>query len=94
MTEYKNGPSVPHLQGKTVQHNIQHVEPVMVPSVPKEVLDKYKKVTLCCDLMNINGIVFLNTIPLQIMFSTGSMIEDHKIKNIAYGIKQVHYIYL
>ena len=35
----------------------------MVPIVPKEILDKYKKVALLCDLMHINGIGFLNTIP-------------------------------
>ena len=30
------GSSVPHLKGKTVQHKVQHVEPVMIPSFPKD----------------------------------------------------------
>ena len=37
------GPSAPHLQGKTVLHKIQHVEPVMLPIFPKDILDKYKE---------------------------------------------------
>ena len=44
--------------------------------------------------MYINGIGFLNTIPRHIMFATGSMIKNQKVKNIEYGIKQVNKIYL
>ena len=32
--------SIPHLRGKTVRRNIQHVEPVKITSVPKTILDK------------------------------------------------------
>ena len=66
----------PHLQGKTVRNNIRHVRPIMVPNLPKVVLDKYKKVTQCCDLMHINGIGFLKTISRHIMFATGIMIKN------------------
>ena len=55
------GTSVPHLQAKTVRYKIQHVESIIVPNTPKEILDRYKKVTLCCDLMGINRIGSLNT---------------------------------
>ena len=44
--------------------------------------------------MHINYIGFLNTISRHIMFSTGSMIKNQKIKNIEDGIKQVHKLYL
>ena len=94
MDEDIYGPSVPHSQGKTVWHKIPYVEPVMVTSVPKEVLEKHKKITLCFNLIHINNIGFLNTISLHIMFATGSMIKNRKTKNIEYGIKQVHKLYL
>ena len=67
-------PSVSHFQGKTVWHKIQHVETVIVPSVPNEILNKYSKVTLFCNLIQTNCIGFLNTISWHIMFATGSMI--------------------
>ena len=44
--------------------------------------------------MQINGIVFLNTISGYINFSTGSIIKNLKISNIEDLIKQVHKIYL
>ena len=39
MAEEIYGPSVPHLQGKTVRYNIQHVKPIIVPNFPKGILD-------------------------------------------------------
>ena len=41
---YENiyGTRIPHLKGKTVRRKIQHVEPVKIRSVPKNILDKYK----------------------------------------------------
>ena len=74
MYEYIYGTSVPNFQGKTPHHNIQHVEPIIVPNAPKGILDGYKKVNLCCDLTQINGIGFLNTISRHIMFATISTI--------------------
>ena len=62
MDEDIYGPSVPHFQGKTVWHKIQHVEPVMVPSFPKEILEKCNKFNLRCDHMHINDIGLMNTI--------------------------------
>ena len=94
MAEDIYGTSVPHLQGKKFWHKNQHMEPVMVPSVPKDILDKYKKVTLCCNLIQIDGIVFLNNTSRLIMFVTGSMIKNRKIKNNEDGTKQFHKVYL
>ena len=77
-----------------VWQKIQNVVPVMVPSVPKEIINKYKKFTLLCELMHINGIGFLNTTPQQIIFDIRSMIKNIKINNIEDEIKQVHNLHL
>ena len=94
MAEYIYGTRISHLKGKTVRRKIQHVEPVNITSVPQTILDKYKEVTICCDLIHINGIGFLNTISRHIIFATGSMIKNRKVDNIADGITQVHKLYL
>ena len=94
MAEEIYGPSIPHLKGKTVRRKIQHVDTVKITSIPKTILDMYKEVTICCDLMHINGIVFLNTISRHIMFATGSMIKNRNVEHIADGIAQVHKLYL
>ena len=85
MAEDIYGPSIPQLKGKKVRRNIQHVEPVKITRVPKTILDKYKEVTICCDLMHINGIGFLNTISWHIMFATGSMIKTEKLITLQMG---------
>ena len=90
MSEDIYWPGIPHLKAKTVRRNIQHVEPVKITSVPKTILDKYKEVTIFCDLMHINGIYFLNIISRHIMFATGSMIKNLNIENITDGIVQLH----
>ena len=94
MAEDIYGPSVPHLKGKTFRQNFQYVEPIILPTVPKSIIDIYNNVTLWCDLMHINGIGFLNTIFWHILFATVSMIKNIKVKNIEDGIKQVNKLYL
>ena len=94
MAEDIYGHSIPQLKGKIVRRKIQHVEPVKIPSVHKTILDGYKDLTIVCDLMYINGVYFLNTISRHIIFSTGSMIRNRKIKSIVDGIMQVHNLYL
>ena len=70
MAEDIYGPTIPRLKSKAVRRKIQHVKPVKTTSVPKTILDKYKEVTICCDLMHKNGIGFFNTISRYIMFAT------------------------
>ena len=71
-------PGVPNFQGKTVCHKVQYVEPIVVPNPPKGILDSYNNVTLCCDLMHINRIGFLNTISRNIIFYNGYMTGEPK----------------
>ena len=94
MAEEIYGPSIPHLKGKRVRRKVQHVEPIKITSVPKTILDKYKEVAICCDLMHINGIGFLNAISRHILFATGSMIKNREVEHISDGITQVHKLYL
>ena len=70
------------------------MEPVKIKNVPKTIIDKYNEVTICCELMHINGIGFLITISRHIMFATGSMIKNRKVEHIADRITQVHKLYL
>ena len=39
-------PSVPHFQGKIFRQKVQHVEPIILPNLPKGILDRQKKLTL------------------------------------------------
>ena len=70
------------------------MESIKIPNPPTTILDKYKEVTISCDLMHINGIGLLITISRHIMFATGSMIKNQKFEYIVDGITQVHKLYL
>ena len=39
MTEEIYGTSVPNLQGKTLHDKVQHLEPIILPNLPKVILD-------------------------------------------------------
>ena len=58
---------------------------VKITSVPKTIIDEYKEVTIVCDIMHANGIVFLDTISRHIIFATGSMIKNLKVEHVADG---------
>ena len=94
MTEDIYRPSISHLKDKTVRRKVHHVEPVKITSVPKTILYNYREVTICCDLMHINRIGFLNTISRHIMFATGSLITNRNSEHISDGITQRHRLYL
>ena len=94
MAEDIYGRSASYLQGKKFHHKVQNVEPIIVPNIPKGVLDRFKNFTLWCDLMYINDIVFLNIISLHSLFAMRIMIKDRKVKNIEDLINQVDKLYL
>ena len=50
MAEDIYGPIIPHLKGKTVWRKVKNVETVKIPNPPNTILDKYKEVTISCDL--------------------------------------------
>ena len=88
------GPSVPHLQVKTVFYKVQNMEPIIVPKVPKGIIDRYKHVTILCDSMHTNGIGLHNVIYWHILFAMISMLKYIKVKNIEDRIKQANKLYL
>ena len=82
------------MQGKNVHQKSKHVKLVVVSKLPQSVIDKYVRVILCCNLMHINGLAFLNTVSRGILFGNGSLIKKRTIEIIESGIKKVDTLYL
>ena len=55
MAEDIYGTCVSNLQGKTARKKVPHIE-TEIKTVPKSIMDKYRAVTLCVDIMFVNGI--------------------------------------
>jgi len=83
------GPIVEVLKGKTTR-----ARPTIVPSqplikLPPYIHDKHQQVTLCIDLLSVNGNYFLHTIARNIRFRTTSPIPNRAKKQLIRRIDPV-----
>jgi hypothetical protein len=90
--EYIFGPDLGSLKGKTVRKSQTPVRPGLV-SFPLEIMGRYKRLTLCVDVMFVNKIPFLVTISRKLKFGTAEMILNRTAKTIMTAIKNVQVIY-
>jgi hypothetical protein len=77
------GTNVQSLRGKQVRCGRQHVV-IGRQDVPRTIMEGYKNVTLCIDIMFVNKIPFLVTISRGIKFSTVETLTDRKHPTISH----------
>jgi hypothetical protein len=76
-TEDILGPSVGSLKGKNVRRGGLPVR-AAYEVVPRGIMDKYRDVTLCVDIVFVNKIPFLVTISRNIKFGTAEVLKNRK----------------
>jgi len=86
------GPDVSSLKRKTTCRNPHAVKQVVKPLEPS-VMPHYRCVTLCADVMFVNGIPFLVTVSWHIKFGTIQPIANWKLATIMAGMKAVLQVY-
>jgi hypothetical protein len=86
------GPDLGSLKGKTVRHKVDHVE-ANVTKVPCSIFAHCKDVTICADLMWVNGVPFLVSISRGIHFGTAEMVTGKSAKIVLKAVLQVKQIY-
>ena len=86
------GPDIGSLKGKTTRRRPHRVNPVSV-LIPPGIHEKYKEVTLCGDIMFMNGIPFLITTSCHLHFSTVEAIPDQTVKSIVTAVKNIQKVY-
>ena len=86
------GPNVYALKGKTTNRKVDHVV-VPITRIPKEILKDYKNITLCIDVMFINGIKFLLTVSRNIDFVTAQYVPSKKYSGYIKPIEAVCNMY-
>jgi hypothetical protein len=80
------------IKGKTTHCKLERV-PGNTMHLPKEILQQYRAITLCVDIMFINKIPFLLSISRNIKFITGTALNNRKEKSIITALKEIHGIY-
>lgn len=80
------------LQVKTVRQAPPIVHGAMVPLPPK-IQERYRHVTLCADVMFVNGIPFFVTTSRNIRFSTVAVLPNRSNSSIMKVIRSVNQIY-
>lgn len=86
------GPDVGSLKGKTVHRPPEPVQ-MQLNDLPIDIMNQYRDVTLCGDVMFVNKIPFFVTISRHIHFGTVEMIANRQPDTIFKSIKAVVNIY-
>ena len=86
------GPDVGSLKGKTVRTKAPRVEEKR-EGLPASILSRYREVTICVDIMHVNGIPFLLTISKHIHFGTVEALPNRKLPAIWKAVKGVVRLY-
>ena len=90
--EYILGPDIGSLKGKTTRRSPPIVDSP-VTAVPEDVLQEYRKVTLCVDIMYVNRVAMLVSISRKIRFGTLEVIPNNKSTVLLKGRKSILQVY-
>ncbi|MGL4351112.1 MAG: hypothetical protein ACRCT2_11200, partial [Plesiomonas shigelloides] len=83
------GPDLGSLKGKTVRRPPHQVRGVLADLLPAAVMEQYRAVTICCDIMFVNKIAFLVTISRDLKFGTIQAIANKKLATVLGALKEV-----
>lgn len=86
------GPSIPGLKGKTTRQRKPEVQATLTP-VPRHIKRFYKEVTLCMDIMKVNGIPFVTTISKHIHYGTATPVAKMEMNEVADVIYNLNKFY-
>jgi hypothetical protein len=81
------GPNLGSSKGKTARRGGEHVV-IDRQDVSRMIMERYRNVTLCIDIMSVNKIAFLVMISHGIKFSTVETLKDRKNPTITTAIRK------
>ena len=81
-------PDIGSLERKTMRRNPPIIDSP-VTTIPASILKRYKKVTLCVDIMYVNRVAMLVSISRNIKFATIEAIPNNKTTMLTKGIKAI-----
>jgi hypothetical protein len=91
--EHIFGPDRGSLKGKTTRDMQDQIRAGGLVPIPIAIMDHYRKVVLCMDVMKINKMPFLVTISRAIKFGTVAWLKNAKAPTMIEQIAAVHKVY-
>jgi hypothetical protein len=92
--EHIFGPDIGSLKGKTVRQASDQVRSGGLVPIPATIMEHYRKVILCIDVMEVNKMPFLVTISRAIKFGSVAWLKNAKMKTILAAITTVRNVYM
>lgn len=86
------GPDVGSLKGKTTRRKEPHVE-LMTRPIPEDILQRHREVTVCFDIMFVNGTPYLVSISRAIKFCTAEALENRRSETLLEGLRRIKATY-
>jgi hypothetical protein len=74
------GPDISAIRGKTVRRQVDHIPSNQVDPVLHSILKEHRNVTLCLDILYVDGLVFVATVSRNIHFITIECIPTRNIE--------------
>jgi hypothetical protein len=80
------------LQGKTTRSKLEGTRGSIF-NIPRQIMEQYRNVTLCIDIMFVNQIPFFLSISRNIKFITVSVLANSKEALLTKALKEIHAVY-
>jgi hypothetical protein len=89
------GRDLASIKGKTTcqQVQVKGTLAAVAHNLPKEIMQQYRNVTICIDIMFVNKIPFFMSISRNIRFITAEVLDNRKEPSLVKALKQIHGIY-
>ena len=86
------GPDIVSLKGETTRRNPPIIDSAITP-IPASVLEQYRNVTLCINIMYVNQVAMMISVSRNIKFGTIEAIPSNKTAILVNGMKGILQIY-
>jgi hypothetical protein len=87
------GRDVGSLKGKITRQQLQAVLGAVANNLPQEIMENYRNVILCIDIMFVNRIPFFLTISKKLHFITAEVLDNRKEESLIKALKRVYGVY-
>jgi hypothetical protein len=87
------GRDVASLKGKITRRQLQGVLAAVANNLPKQLMENYRDITLCIDIMFVNRIPFFLSISKNIRFITAEVLDNRKLGSLVNALRRINGIY-